>query len=149
MYRSIFSRDMFAELDRLQRAMQEAFDIPSDLFSPSIRGYARGGFPALNVGSTPQSVEIYAFVPGVAPDGLDVQIEKGLLTIAGERKPPTDGDEKSTKHIEERFSGKFRRVVSLPDDIDPDTVEAHCRDGVLHVSIKRRASVLPRRINVQ
>lgn len=149
MYRSAYSRDMFAELDRLQRAMQEAFDVPSDLFSPSIRGTARSGFPALNVGSTPQSVEIYAFVPGVAPDSLDVQIEKGLLTIAGERKPQTGGEEKSAKHIEERFTGKFRRVVSLPDDIDPEAVTAHCRDGVLHVSIKRRASVLPRRINVQ
>jgi HSP20 family protein len=44
-YRSVFTRDVFAELDRLQREMQEAFDL-----SPSIRGVGRGGFPALNVG---------------------------------------------------------------------------------------------------
>jgi len=56
---SLFPRDLFAELDRLQRQVQRAFE-----FSPSIRGFARGGFPALNVASTPQSVEIYAFAPG-------------------------------------------------------------------------------------
>src|ERR1700752_602124 len=44
MYRSLFSRDLFAELDRLQREMQQAFDL-----SPSIRGLSRGGFPALNM----------------------------------------------------------------------------------------------------
>src|SRR5580765_3894755 len=55
MYRALFARDVFAELDRLQREMQEAFDL-----SPSIRGVGRGGFPALNVGGTAQSVEIYA-----------------------------------------------------------------------------------------
>ena len=43
MYRALFARDVFAELDRLQREMQEAFDL-----SPSIRGIGRGGFPALN-----------------------------------------------------------------------------------------------------
>ena len=50
MYRSLFPRDLFAELDRLQREMQQVFDL-----SPSIRGFGRGGFPALNIGSTPTS----------------------------------------------------------------------------------------------
>jgi HSP20 family protein len=80
-YRSLFPRDVLAELDRLQREMQQTFH-----FSPSIRGIARGGFPAMNVGGTPQSVEIYAFAPGIDPATLDVQIEKGVLTVAGERK---------------------------------------------------------------
>lgn len=149
MYRRAFPNDMFADLDRLQRAMQEAFDLSSDI-SPSIRGNARSGFPAVNVGSTPQSVEIYAFVPGVAPDTIEVQIEKGLLSIAGERKAAAVGsDEKTTTHIEERFTGRFRRVVSLPDDINANAVEAKCRDGVLHVSIQRQAAAQPRRISVQ
>jgi HSP20 family molecular chaperone IbpA len=83
-YRSLFPRDVLAELDRLQREMQQGFHL-----SPSIRGIARGGFPAMNVGGTPQSVEIYAFAPGIDPATLDVQIEKGVLTVAGERKRGT------------------------------------------------------------
>ena len=145
MYRSLFPRDFFAELDRLQRDMSGGFD-----YSPSIRGLGRGGYPALNVGSTPTSVEIYAFAPGVDPAAVEINLDRGVLTIDGERKATLPaGDEKTALHLNERFEGRFRRVVSLPDDIDPNAVTADYRDGVLHVSVKRRESAQPRRIEVQ
>ncbi len=142
MYRTLFPRDVFAELDRLQREMQQASE-----WSPSIRGLTRG-FPAMNVGGSAKSVEIYAFAPGIDPASLDVQIEKGVLTIAGERKA-AEAPEKAAVHIDERFEGRFRRVVTLPDDVDPNAVEAKYRDGVLHISIARREAVQPRRITIQ
>jgi len=142
---SLFPRDVFAELDRLQRQVQQAFE-----FSPSIRGFARGGYPALNVGSTPQSAEIFAFAPGLDPATIEVNLERGVLTIAGERKRDLPGgDAKATVHIHERFAGRFRRVVTLADDLDPNAVKAQYRDGVLHVSIRRQEAAQPRRINVQ
>ena len=142
-YRPLFARDVFAEMDRLQREMLQAFDI-----SPSIRGLARGGYPAINVGSTPKSIELYTFAPGIDPATLDVQIEKGVLTVAGERKAEP-APEKASVPIDERFSGRFRRVVTLPEDADPGAVEARYRDGVLHISVARKASAQPRRITVQ
>jgi HSP20 family protein len=142
-YRPLFPRDVFAELDRLQRDMQQAFDL-----SPSIRGLARGGFPAINVGSSPASLELYAFAPGIDPASLDVQVEKGVLTIAGERKAQP-APEKASVHIDERFAGRFRRVVTLPDDVDPDAVGAKYADGVLHISIARKQAAQPRRIAIQ
>jgi HSP20 family protein len=144
MYRTFFPRDVFAELDRLQRQLLN-YD-----GSPSIRGLGNGSFPALNVGSTPTSFEIYAFAPGIDPAGVDVSLEKGVLSISGERQsdlPPREA--KAAVHIDERFAGRFRRVVSLPEDIDPDTISANYRDGVLHISIKRRESAQPRRIAIQ
>lgn len=146
MTRSLFSRDLFAELDRLQRDMQQAFDL-----SPTIRGFGRGGFPALNVGGTPQAVEVYAFAPGLAPESIEVQLDRSLLTIAGERKSslPDGADKKAAVHINERFDGSFRRVISLPQDVDPNGVSADYRDGVLHVTVKRLESSQPRRIAVQ
>jgi HSP20 family protein len=141
-YRTVFPRDLFADLDRLQREMQQAFDL-----SPSIRGLTRG-FPALNVGGTAKSVEIYAFAPGVDPASLEVQIEKGVLTVAGERRAD-EVPEKASVHIDERFAGRFRRVVTLPDDVDANAVEARYRDGVLHISIARREAAQPRRITIQ
>lgn len=141
-YRTLFPRDLFAELDRLQREMQQTFDL-----APSIRGLTRG-FPSLNVGSTPGSVEVYAFAPGVDPASIEVQLEKGTLSIAGERKPP-EVSEGATVHVDERFAGRFRRVISLPDDIDPNAIDANYTDGVLHVSIRRKAEAQPRRITVQ
>lgn len=144
MYRSLNPYDVFSEIDRLQREMQQSFSA-----SPSIRGLARGGFPAMNVGGTPQSVEIYAFAPGVDPANIEVNIENGVLTIEGERKETMPAeDDKATVHISERFNGRFRRVVTLPDDVDPNAVEARCRDGVVHISIKRREAAQPRRITI-
>jgi len=144
MYQSMFPRDVFDEVDRLQREIQQAFDM-----GPSIRGFGRGSFPALNVGSTAHSVEMYAFVPGLDPASIDVQLEHGVLTIAGERADQlASAEPQATVQINERFAGRFRRVVSLPDDIDPDGVSAHYRDGVLHVSVKRRTASEARRISV-
>ena len=144
-YRSLLPADVLAQLERLQRAAQHNLD-----FTPSIRGASRSGYPAMNVGLTPRSVEVFAFAPGLDPASIDVQIEKGVLTIAGERAslaPPKDVQ--ATLHIDERFSGRFRRVVSLPDDIDPNAVNARYRDGVLHISVARRETSQPRRIDIQ
>lgn len=144
-HRNLFPSDLFAELERLQRGMQQRYEI-----SPSIRGLGRGGFPAINVGSTAHAVELYAFAPGVDPACLDVQVEKGVLTIAGERKPaPADAEAKATLHIDERFAGRFRRVVNLPDDVDTAAIEARYRDGVLHLHIPRLQAAQPRRIEIQ
>lgn len=145
-YRTLFSRDLFAELDRLQRDLQQSVDL-----SPNIRGLSRHGFPAINVGGTPSSVELFAFAPGVDPASLDVQVEKGVLTIAGERKQAgreSEPDERATVHIDERFEGAFRRVLSLPDDIDAQSISARYRDGVLHVSIPRQQAAQPQRIQI-
>ena len=142
-YRSLFPRDLFAELDRLQRQAQQSLDA-----TPSIRGWNYGAYPAMNVGTTPKSVEVYAFAPGVDPAAVEVQIEKGVLTIAGERKPVAPS-EKAAVHIDERFAGRFRRVVTLPDDVDANAAAARYRDGVLHISIPRREAVQPRRIAIE
>jgi len=158
LYRSVFPGDLFAEMDRIQHEMQQAFGM-----EPSIRGVGRGGFPALNVGSTPQSVELYAFLPGLDPNAIEVNLERGVLTVAGERPDLTaaggnaggntgggaGNGGKSTVHINERFAGRFRKVVSLPEDADPDGVSAQYQDGVLHISVKRKQQVQPRRISVQ
>ena len=149
MYRSFFGGDLFAEMDRLQRRLQPSFD----LSSPSIRGVGDGGFPAINVGDTPAAIEIYAFVPGVEPASIDVTVDRGLLSISGERKPQpqTDGSgtARPTLHAKERFEGRFLRAISLPEDCDVGSVQADCRDGVLHINIKREAAAQPRRIPVQ
>lgn len=143
-YRPMFPGDLFAQLDRFQRELQHSFDL-----EPNIRGFARGGFPALNVGSTQKSIEMYVFAPGLDPASIDVQLEQGVLTIAGERADDLSSQaERVTVQVNERFTGRFRRVVSLPDEIDPDSVNAQYRDGVLHVTVAKRASAQPRRISV-
>lgn len=141
---SLFPRDLFAELDRLQRDLQQSF-----AYSPSIRGLARGRFPALNVASTPQSAEIYAFAPGLDPKTIEVRLERGVLSIWGERKPTLPEEGEATVHVNERFAGRFHRVINLADDLDPNAVDASYRDGVLHIGIARQAAAQPRRIEIR
>jgi HSP20 family protein len=139
------SADLFAELNRMQSLLDQVF--PSA--GSSIRSMAGANFPVLNVGATPTSVEIQALAPGLDTDKLEITVDRGLLVIAGERKsqlPPAG--ERCTVYANESFTGPFRRVVSLPEDADPARVEANYRDGVLRISVAKRESSLPRRIEV-
>lgn len=145
MFQSAFSSDIFSELENLHQQMQRAFNAGT-----GIRGNTIGAYPLLNMGTTPQSIELYAFAPGLDPASIDVNLERGVLTIAAARDSDLPAqDEKSTIHINERFAGRFRRVLSLPEDVDPGNVSAQYRDGVLHIQLKRRESAQPRRITVQ
>jgi HSP20 family protein len=141
------SRDVLAEFDRLQQQLARVF---SPQYAGSIRATAGGEFPAINIGSTPDTVEIVAFAPGIDPKSVQLTIDKGLLVLAGERKNtiPED-DERVSVYAQERFAGAFRRVVSLPEDADPAQVNANYRDGFLRVSIGKRESSKPRHIQVQ
>ena len=80
MYPSLFARDVFSEMERLHREVRRTFDATS----PSIRGFTKG-YPALNVGATPSSIEIYAFAPGIDPDKIELHLDRRVLTIAGTR----------------------------------------------------------------
>jgi HSP20 family protein len=136
---------LFDEFRRLEQEMDETFGrwaVPA-----GIRSVARGAFPPINVGVTPDEVDVYLFAAGLDPKSLDLSIQQNLLTVTGERQLPVK--ENATYYRRERFGGEFRRVVALPDDVDPDRVEAKYRDGVLQVSVRRRESAKPRQIQVK
>lgn len=149
MYESLlnFPASPFAELERLQRELQQAFGNPGR--PGSIRAIESGAFPAINIGSTPTAFVIYAFAPGVDPASLQVQVDRGVLAISGERPASRPEGDKVALYANERFSGRFRRTVSLSEDADPAQVEARMRDGVLKITIGRRTAAVPRRIEIQ
>ena len=101
----------------------------------------------LNVGVTPEKADVYLFVAGMDPKALDLSIQRNLLTISGERKVPER--EGVQYYRDERFDGEFRRVVTLPEDVDPEKVVATYTDGVLHVSVQRREATRPRQIEIK
>jgi HSP20 family protein len=89
-----------------------------------------------------------ADLPGVNPDQIDISMENGILSIAGERR------EEKTERVEgmqrvERISGKFYRRFSLPETADADNVSAKSSNGILEVEIPKQAQVQARRIAVQ
>lgn len=167
MYTSMlsFPASVFSDFDHLRRELEDVFGLAG---GPSgIRSVAPGAFPALNVGHTPSSVEIYAFAPGVDASKVEVNLDRGVLTISGERPAALPADsgsgsgsgsdngnghgngERVTAYSRERTFGRFRRAINLPEDVDPERVQATYRNGVLHISVARREAPQPRRITIQ
>lgn len=150
MYESLlnFPGAFFGEFERLRRELDDVFGATS--VPTSIRSVAPGTFPAINVGNTPESVDVYAFAPGIDASKIDVQLDRGVLSIRGERPSALpDTQRNASVYSRERISGSFHRAISLPEDADPTKVEASYRDGVLHVRVARRAVPQPQRITVQ
>ncbi|MDB5856978.1 MAG: heat shock protein Hsp20 [Ramlibacter sp.] len=139
--------EAFGDISRLQSLLDQVF---RPLERSSIRALADQGFPAVNVGVTPESIEILALAPGLDPGALQVTADRGLLIIAGERQaqrpPRQDG---TSVYAQERFAGAFRRVVNLPEEADPSKIDASYREGILRVSVAKRESSKPRRIEVR
>jgi len=142
---SSFEGGLFDEFRHLEREMDRYFS--SGPWPNGIRAMARGTYPPINVGLTPDRVVVYLFVPGVDPNNLDITIHQNLLTIKGERRSARE--EGVQYYRRERFDGEFHRAVSLPEDADPDQVEASYRNGVLQVTVKRHEATKPRQIEVK
>lgn len=135
---------LFNELRRLDPSWDEFF--VSSPWVSGIRSMGQDAYPPLNVGSSPESIDVYLFAPGLDPQALNVSLQQNLLTVAGERRQ--EQQEGATYYRRERFAGAFQRVITLPDDVDADKVEANYREGVLHIRVGRREEVRPRRIEV-
>ena len=150
MYASILNHpnSLFGQFDRLRRELDDVFGVAG--LPSSIRSVAPGTWPAFNIGRTSNSVEIYAFAPGLDASKIDVTLDRGVLRVSGERQAVIPGDDpKVHVYTRERGTGSFSRAIALPDDVDPGHVNASYRDGVLQVSVARRESAQPQRITVQ
>lgn len=148
MFGSLFSNvdpGLFDEFRRWESEMDQL--LGRTAYPMGIRAVPRGTFPPINVGSTPERVDVYLFVAGLDPKSVDVSIQQNLLTVSGSRKVPVN--DSADYYRRERFDGEFHRVVALPDDVDSDRVDARYRDGVLQITVQRRAAVRPRQIEVK
>ena len=140
-----FDTSDFDEVRRLESELDQLFGRRGG--PAGIRAVRRGTFPPINVGSTPDRVDVYLFAAGLDPKSLDISIQQNLLAVSGSRKVEVNPE--GAYYRRERFDGEFRRVITLPEDVDPDRVDAKYRDGVLQITVQRRESTRPRQITVQ
>ncbi len=144
-YLTGFDNDIFEQFEQVRRQMDRRF---GERAGPrGIRSAVDGSYPAINIGASPQQVDVYVFAADMAQDSLDITIHQNLLTVAGERK--SEIPEGAQLYRNERFSGAFRRVITLPEDVDPERVAATYHDGVLHITVQRYEDVQPRKIEVK
>ena len=128
-------------LDRwnnLRDELDSLFDMPfwsnfgrqSQLFS--------GWSPALDLYQNNDNVIARVELPGMRKEDIEISLQDGMLTIAGERK--SEGTE--------RYVGKFRRSVSLPTQVDANKVAATYRDGILTITLPKAEEAKPKQIQV-
>jgi|SRR4249919_168717 len=104
--------------------------------------------PRVDVREEAERFVILADLPGVDPANIDISMDKGVLSIKGERSADAhgEGDRVSRR---EREHGEFLRQFALPESADPESIVATNKHGVLEVVIPKRPQSTPRRIQVQ
>jgi HSP20 family protein len=73
-------------------------------------------------------------------------LQQNVLSVYGRREVSHESN--ATYYRNERFEGEFRRSIALPEDIDPDKVEAAYRDGIVEIRVQRREASRPRQIEI-
>lgn len=91
---------------------------------------------------------IFADVPGIDPNAIEITLEKGVLTLSGTREQKVEPKGVESRRTE-RATGRFHRRFALPDTADSDNVSASGKHGVLEIVIPKRPQAQPRKIAVQ
>jgi HSP20 family protein len=132
-------------MDRIRREIDRIF---SETFGRFFQRDYSGVFPPVNLYETPNHYILTAEMPGVALSDVEITATEDSVTIHGERKSE-DGGERASYHRRERGSGRFRRIVTLPDRIDPDRVDATLKNGILTLKLAKAEEVKPKKIEVK
>jgi len=104
--------------------------------------------PAVDIKEEANRFVILADLPGVDPKDIEITMDKGVLTIKGERVSEREEAKEGYKRVE-RMHGTFYRRFSLPDSADAEHIEAKGKNGVLEIVLPKHAEVQPRKINVR
>lgn len=131
------------------RYVRDPFALARELFAWDPYSRAVTAFsPTFDVKETAESFVVRADLPGVEEKDIDVSIHNGVLTVTGSRQAEERKDGESY-YLYERQYGSFSRSFSLPETADAEKIDARLRNGVLELSIGKRAEAKPRKIELK
>jgi len=139
--------DPFREFAQLQDRLNRAF---SDAYGRSDEGLLSSGawMPPVDIYQNgDHELVIKAELPDMTREDIDVTVDKGTLTVKGEKKLSTEVNEDQYHRVERRY-GTFSRSFSLPQTVDAARVAAEYKNGVLTVKLPLREEAKPRQIKV-
>ncbi len=144
----------FNEVARLEREMNRLFNGTFGTHVATEKAHGepleRGLWnPPVDVTEDANQIVLQADLPGVDQQGLDIQIEQNVLTLKGARNLPRAGETAGELYRRyERVAGSFARQFRLPPTVDAEKISASLKDGVLTLTLPKRAEAQPRQIKV-
>ncbi|HEY2139425.1 MAG TPA: Hsp20/alpha crystallin family protein [Chthoniobacterales bacterium] len=106
-----------------------------------------GWTPALDLYQNNDNVVAVVELPGMRKEDIEISLQDGMLTIAGERKTQSGSNGDGATRTE-RFTGKFRRSITLPTRVDANKVNATYKDGILSITLPKAEEAKPKQIQV-
>jgi HSP20 family protein len=106
-----------------------------------------GWSPALDVFQDKDAVTVKVELPGLRKEDIEISLEKGVLSISGERRHEQKLDE-GESFRSERYFGRFHRSVAIPTEVEADKVRASYTDGILTVTLPKAEEAKPKQIEV-
>lgn len=125
--------DMMSEMNRMSDQMA-GLDTSTETQQ---RGYIDAWNPTTDIYAKGSDVFIRCELPGVASEDVEVTFSNGMLSISGERQLNDSQD--TVYYVRERFWGRFRRDVTLPEGVEEDQIEAQVEEGLLEVRVRNSA----------
>lgn len=105
----------------------------------------------VDVFGTGNDVYVFASLPGVDPDGIEISIDDNILTLSGSvaNVAKSNEAEDATWFLHEMGHGEFRRAVTLPVEVDTEAAEASFENGILRLRLPKAEAAKPRQIKVR
>ncbi|MBE0535262.1 MAG: Hsp20/alpha crystallin family protein [Phycisphaerae bacterium] len=133
----------------LSRFHEEMDDLISSFFQPWESPLWRTGrWPVIDIAEKEDHFLVRAEVPGCKAEDIDISVRGNVLTISGEKKEEAETREKGYYHAERVF-GTFRRDLNLSTEVDPEKINATCKEGVLEIQVPKSEKAKPVKIKVK
>ena len=138
-------RSAFDDLERMRRDMDRLFgQVVGRAYCPPHAGV----FPLVNISEDKENFYISAELPGLESREIQISATGRNLTISGERRIASEG-ENVKYHRREREGGQFNRVIALPNDIEVDKIQASYSNGILSITVPKAEAAKPKRISIK
>ncbi|HKI87036.1 MAG TPA: Hsp20/alpha crystallin family protein [Thermoanaerobaculia bacterium] len=103
--------------------------------------------PRVNIRETSDAYELFAELPGMSKDDIEITLENQTLTLKGARIFEDAGNSAAYHRVEREY-GSFSRSFGLPNRVDASKVRAEFENGVLHLTVPKLEEAKPRRIEI-
>ena len=122
--------------------------ILDEFFNSPFLSMPQQSWPRVDIHSTEDNVTLDFELPGMSKDDIHVTIENNMLNVSGERR--SEYDETDDGWVRREIAeGSFQRQFTLPTSVDPDSIKAEYKDGILRVKLDKKEEAKPKQIDVK